>query len=92
MSDLTNEELKKRMQELEVENKRLRNPSTDKITVTEEDYKGHPTLRFEGKFMSFAMGIAKLARIKSVWPEIENFLDKHSEVASKYLVVDDEKI
>ncbi|MBL6995464.1 hypothetical protein [Desulfobacula sp.] len=92
MSDLTKDELQKRMQELEEENKRLRNPSINNITVTEVDYKGHPTLRFEGKFMSFGLGIAKLARIKSVWPEIENFLEKHTEVASKYLVVDDDKI
>ena len=93
MTEITKEELEERVKELEEQNKRLRDgDSPNRITVTEQEYNGFPTLLFEGKFRSFTLGIAKLSRLKCVWPRVENFLSKHSEMAAKYTVEDDERI
>ena len=91
--DISKEELEKRVKELEEQNRRLREGgSPNQIRVTEQEYNGFPTLLFEGKFRSFTLGIAKLSRLKCVWPRVENFLSKHSEMAAKYTVEDDERI
>jgi len=91
--DISKEELEKRVKELEEQNRRLREGgSPNQITVTEQEYNGFPTLLFEGKFRSFTLGIAKLSRLKCVWPRVEQFLSKHSDMAAKYAVEDDDKI
>ncbi len=72
------QDLLKRLRELEEENARLRNsPKSSKITITEGEYKGHPTLTFEGPFRSFTLGLTKLSVIKETWPQIEVFLERH---------------
>ena len=91
--DISKEELEKRVKELEEQNRRLREGGPpNQITVTEQEYNGFPTLLFEGKFRSFTLGIAKLSRLKCVWPRVEQFLSKHSEMAAKYAVEDDDTI
>ena len=72
----------KRMRELEEENARLRSAAqsaTPKPTVTESEYKGHPTLNFEGAFRPFSLGLKKLEVIQAVWPDVEAFLARHGE-------------
>lgn len=78
----------KRLQELEEENARLRNATKltpPKPTVTESEYKGHPTLTFEGAFRPFSLGLKKLLVIREVWPEVEAFLERYGESKSKWL-------
>ena len=76
------QEMLKRLRELEEENARLRNaviPSASaKLVVTEGEYKGHPTLTFEGPVRPFSLGLRKLQLIKEAWPEIEAFLQRHA--------------
>ena len=83
------QDILKRMRELEEENARLRSAAqsaTPKPTVTESEYKGHPTLNFEGAFRPFSLGLKKLLVIREVWPDVEAFLDRHRETSSKPLV------
>jgi len=86
MSASDEQEMLKRLRELEEENARLRNarpPDTGaKLSVTEGDYKGHPTLTFEGPFRSFTLGLKKLTVIKELWPQVEAFLDRHATAPS----------
>lgn len=80
------QEMLKRLRELEEENARLRNAAksaTPKTTVTESEYKGHPTLNFEGGFRPFSLGLKKLVVIREVWPEVEAFLERHGEMKPK---------
>jgi hypothetical protein len=76
------QEMRKRLRELEEENARLRSavkPSASaKLVVTESEYKGHPTLTFEGPVRPFSLGLRKLQLIKEAWPEIESFLQRHA--------------
>ncbi len=75
------QEILKRLQALEEENARLRKATTAKetkpLTVTESEYKGHPTLVFEGPCRPFSLGYKKLSLIKQAWPQVEQFLQKH---------------
>ncbi len=78
-SNDTDQDLLKRLRDLEEENARLRSssrPST--LKVTEGDYKGFPTLTFEGPFRPFTLGLTKLRTIKEAWPLIEDFLRRHT--------------
>ena len=72
----------KRLRELEEENARLRSAvkpnSSAKLVVTESEYKGHPTLTFEGPVRPFSLGLRKLQLLKEAWPEIEAFLQRHA--------------
>lgn len=80
------QEMLKRLRELEEENARLRSAakgSAPKPTVTESEYKGHPTLNFEGAFRPFSLGLKKLLVIREVWPEVEAFLERHGEIQPK---------
>lgn len=80
------QEMLKRLRELEEENARLRSAAQSaapKPTVTESEYKGHPTLNFEGAFRPFSLGLKKLLVIQAVWPEVEAFLERHGEGKSK---------
>ena len=92
MEDITKEELEAKVKELEEQNKRLLKPRPQKVTVTEGEYNGFPTLMFEGPFKAFTLGIRKLATVKCVWPRVEEFLSKHSKAAERYMVDEDEKI
>ena len=82
MSASDEQAMLKRLRELEEESTRLRNakpPDTGaKLSVIEGDYKGHPTLTFEGPFRSFTLGLKKLTVIKELWPQVEAFLDRHA--------------
>jgi len=92
MEDITKEELEAKVKELEEQNEHLRKPRPQKVTVTEGEYNGFPTLMFEGPFKTFSLGIRKLATVKCVWARVEEFLSKHSKAAEKYMVDEDEKI
>lgn len=83
-------ELLMRLQALEEENARLRAESTNqkaKLIVTEGDYKGHPTLTFEGSVRRFSLGLTKLRALKEAWPHVESFLQRHRKA-----IVDDEDL
>ena len=89
------QEMLKRLRQLEEENVRLRNATkanTDaKLTVTEGDYKGHPTLSVDGPFRSFTLGLKKLSVIKEAWPQVEAFLKRHAkEHSGQSLAHDDD--
>lgn len=78
------QDMLKRLRELEEENARLRSAAQPaKPTVTETEYKGHPTLTFEGAFRPFSLGLKKLLVIREVWPEVEAFLERHGESNAK---------
>ena len=86
MAPKDEQEMLKRLRELEEENARLRSAAkwaTPKTTVTESEYKGHPTLNFEGAFRPFSLGLKKLRVIREAWPEVETFLERHGAVESK---------
>lgn len=91
-------EILQRLKALEEENARLRAASSitqnARLIVTESDYKGHPTLTFDGPFRRFTLGLSKLRAIQEAWPEIEKFLDKHSNQStnSKHYHEEDGKI
>jgi hypothetical protein len=78
------QELLIRLNALEEENARLRAESTNqkgKLIVTEGDYKGHPTLTFEGSVRRFSLGLTKLRALKEAWPHIEGFLRRNEKAA-----------
>jgi len=79
MSD--NQEILKRLRELEEENARLKQNQEIKsgVSVVEGNYKGRPILTFYGTFKPFTLGIKKLKAIKESWAEIEEFLKRHKE-------------
>lgn len=78
------QELLLRLKALEEENARLRAGSTNqkaKLIVTEGDYKGHPTLTFEGSVRRFSLGLTKLRALKEGWQQVEEFLRRHQKAA-----------
>lgn len=86
--------LLKRLSELEEENARLRNSSRPTtLKVTEGDYKGFPTLTFEGPFRPFTLGLKKLRTIKEAGPLIDDFLERHTKTKTEGMKnIDDIKI
>jgi len=90
------EEILKRLRELEAENARLKSAAASaepaKLIVTEGDYKGHPTLTFDGSVRRFTLGLTKLRAIKEALPEIEAFLRRHHKAESENDSDDDGKI
>ncbi len=83
------QDLLKRLKALEEENARLRAASVKeeaKLIVTEGEYKGFPTLTFDGSVRRFSLGLTKLRALKQAWPQIEEFLERHSKA------VDDDDI
>ena len=69
-----------RLKALEDENARLRAGSSNtkaRLIVTEGDYKGHPTLTFDGSVRRFTLGLTKLRALREAWPQIEKFLSRH---------------
>ena len=79
--------MQKRQRDQEAEKDRqssaVKPSSTAKLVVTESEYKGHPTLTFEGPVRPFSLGLRKLQLIKEAWPEIEAFLQRHAKTESK---------
>jgi len=76
----TDQELLTRLKELEEENARLRALSGKKeprLIVTEGEYKGFPTLTFEGSVRRFTLGLTKLRALQEAWPDVESFLHRH---------------
>lgn len=47
-------------------------------TVVEGDYKGHPTLTFEGAGKPFSLGIGKLRRVVTKIDDVKAFVEKHA--------------
>lgn len=83
----TEQELLNRLRELERENSRLREVAQKSgtpipLVVTEGDYKGHPTLSFEGPCRRFALGLRKLRIIQQGWSEVEAFLARHQNAST----------
>jgi hypothetical protein len=80
------EDILKRLQELEEENRRLRETASkaplEKIEVVEGEYKGHPTLTFKGPFRHFTLGLTKIKAINECWPQVGAFIRKHSKGGS----------
>jgi len=76
-------DLLKRLRELEEENARLRRSerlhNAKTLTITEGEYNGYPTLTFEGPFRRFTLGVKKLTILKQAWPEVESFLQRHTQ-------------
>jgi hypothetical protein len=97
-SEIDSQEILKRLQALEEENARLRKAAnlkeTKPLKVSEGEYKGHPTLVFEGPCKPFALGLKKLGILRQAWPQVENFLDRHSktEFVQSLADYDDDKI
>lgn len=86
-SQLDNQEIIKRLRELEAENERLRMASATqskaKLIIVEGEYKGHPTLTFQGPFRQFTLGLTKIRILSEAWPEVESFLHKHTNKKSE---------
>lgn len=72
-----NQDLLKRLKELEEENARLRAASAKEeatLIVTEEECKGFTRLTFKGSVWGFSLGLTKLRALKEAWPQVESFL------------------
>jgi hypothetical protein len=76
MSDM--EEKDERIRRLEEEIARLKG----QIVVTEEEYRGHPVLRFTGAFRPFTLGMSKCKAILKSLDKIRSFVEKHEGSAS----------
>lgn len=88
------QDILKRLRELEAENARLRAASLKeevKLIVTEGEYKGFPTLTFEGSVRRFTLGLTKLRALKEAWPLVDAFLQRHSKT-SVGTIQDDEEL
>jgi hypothetical protein len=87
-------DLLKRLRALEEDNARLRRAvksyNIKTLTVIEGEYKGYPTLTFEGSFRSFTLGLKKLKILKQAWPQVEAFLQRHDEISDQSLTNDDD--
>ena len=93
--DLDTQEMMKRLKALEEENAKLKKKAYSQsapLTVTESEYKGHPTLVFEGPCKPFSLGVKKLSLVKQGWPQVEAFLKKHAKLESNTSDFDDDKI
>lgn len=76
------QDLLKRLKALEEENARLRAASAkeeSKLIVTEGEYKGFPTLTFDGSVRRFSLGLTKPRTLKEAWPHVEDFLESPQE-------------
>ena len=76
----TEEDLRKELERLQKEVADLRsNAGVTRYTVTEGEYKGHPTLTFNGPGLRnpFSLGLSKLRAIEAGWQHVVKFLTKH---------------
>ena len=71
MSDM--EDKDEKIRELEEEVARLKG----QIVVTEEEYRGHPVLRFTGTFRPFTLGLSKSRAILKTVDRIKSFVEKY---------------
>lgn len=88
------DELRKELERLRRENARLRGAPPKTYSVTEGEYKGHPTLTIEGPGLrpSLTLGLAKLRAIQATWADVQKFLAKHTANTSQPAVADDGQI
>ena len=83
MADQNTEDLKRQLEVLRQENQRLKSQGkpedSDKLVITEGDYKGFPTLTFQrGNKKPFNVGLKKLQAVIEGREEVERFIKKHS--------------
>ena len=52
-----------------------------KLIVTEGEYKGFPTLTFDGPVRRFSLGLTNLRALKDAWPKVEEILERHRKAA-----------
>ena len=74
------DDLKRRIQELERENSRLREKAVAQsptITTRVPTYKGHPVITFEGSFRPFSFGVRKAAAILERIDDVVAFVEAH---------------
>ena len=71
MGDIENKDDK--IRELEEEIARLKG----QVVVTEEEFRGHPVLRFTGMFRPFTLGLNKCRAILKSIETIKGFVEKH---------------
>ncbi len=71
MGDIENKDDK--IRELEDEIARLKG----QVVVTEEEFRGHPVLRFTGVFRPFTLGLSKCRAILKSIETIKSFVEKH---------------
>jgi len=71
MSDIGDKD--DRIRRLEEEVARLKG----QLVVTEEEYRGHPVLRFTGAFRPFTLGLSKCRTILKTIDKIQGFVEKH---------------
>ncbi len=62
-----------RIRELEEELARMKG----EVVITEEEYKGHPVLRFSGAFRPFSLGMSECKVILKSFDRIKSFIEKH---------------
>jgi hypothetical protein len=87
------QDILKRLHQLEEENARLRGVPKTKSTelvVTEGDYNGHPVLTFDGRGKRFSIGLKKLRAVQEAWPLVEQFLRRNSHVVGQSGPIDDD--
>ena len=95
---MSNEEhLRRELERLQKENTELRSGvgSQKRYTVTQGEYKGHPTLTFTGPGLRLplTLGLGKLRAIEAGWQHVVRFLAKHpASAADNAPHQDDEKI
>jgi hypothetical protein len=71
MGDIENKDEK--IRELEEEIARLKGY----VVVTEEEFRGHPVLRFTGAFRPFTLGLSKCRAILKSIETIKSFVGKY---------------
>lgn len=87
------QDILKRLRQLEEENARLRGApraNSGELIVTEGDYNGHPVLTFEGRGKRFSIGLKKLRAVQEAWPIVERFLQRHKSAMEKSSDSDDD--
>lgn len=86
------DELKKRIEALENENRTLRDAvsSTGKrnvIVVSEGSYQGHPTMTFDAGGRPFTMGLRKAAVMLHCVEHVKRFVNRHkAEIKDREIV------
>lgn len=76
MGDVENKDEK--IKRLEEEVARLRG----QLVVTEEEFRGHPVLRFTGAFRPFTLGLSKCRTILKSLDTIRSFVEKYESPVS----------
>jgi hypothetical protein len=76
MDDVENKDEK--IKRLEEEVARLRG----QIVVTEEEFRGHPVIRFTGSFRPFTLGLSKCRTILKSLDTIRSFVEKYESPVS----------